>query len=456
MAHGAMVCGVDLHHVVAASVQAVDGVVGPVGHQRGQFGILVKEVGAVEGAVVGGESLELPVHGAGEGAGQRAARVAPQEGVPVAAPDQLDDVPAGAGVQRFEFVDDAAVAAHRAVQALQVAVDHEDQVVELFARGQRQRGDGFGFVHFAVAEDAPDLAVAAGHERTVFQIAHEARLVDGVDGADAHRTRGELPEIRHQPRVRIGGQPAQAAGRGGDFLPEMRQLVFAEEAFQVGPGVHARRRMRLHVDQVAGAFGGTGPEEMVETHFEQVRGRGIAGDVAAQLAVRLIGAHHHGQRVPAVDAGDAFLDRQVAGKGRFLVGGDGIQIGSAGLAPGAQAHRCRVAQEIVQHIARPSGAFYLDQRLQGVAPFGGFGGVEVVFRVLPGTEGAGVAHSGVVSWFNAHARPLPLAWVIEILAESRRFQHNLLQDGLPAAAYAAELPDDRLRGLRRRGARIRG
>ncbi|MNE86204.1 hypothetical protein D3C80_1832820 [compost metagenome] len=105
-------------------------------------------MGAVEGAVVGGEGLELPVHGIGEGAGQRAARVAPQEGVPVAAPDQLDDVPAGAGVQRFEFVDDAAVAAHRAVQPLQVAVDYKCEVIQLLAGSQGQASDGFRLVRW--------------------------------------------------------------------------------------------------------------------------------------------------------------------------------------------------------------------------------------------------------------------------------------------------------------------
>jgi hypothetical protein len=48
-------------------------------------------------------------------------------------PRSLDDVPAGAAEDAFEFLDDLAVAAHRAVEALQVAVDDEDQVVELLA-----------------------------------------------------------------------------------------------------------------------------------------------------------------------------------------------------------------------------------------------------------------------------------------------------------------------------------
>ena len=53
-----------------------------------------------------------------------------------AAPDHLDHVPAGAAEIGFQLLDDLAVAAHRAVEALQVAVDDEDQVVEPLARRQ--------------------------------------------------------------------------------------------------------------------------------------------------------------------------------------------------------------------------------------------------------------------------------------------------------------------------------
>ena len=63
---------------------------------------------------------------------------------------------------RFEFLDDLAVAAHRTVEPLQVAVDDPDQVVELFARGQRERAERFGLVGFAVADERPDLRLLAG------------------------------------------------------------------------------------------------------------------------------------------------------------------------------------------------------------------------------------------------------------------------------------------------------
>ena len=42
---------------------------------------------------------------------------------------------------RFQFRDDLPVAADRAVQPLQVAVDDEDEVVQLLARGQRDRAE---------------------------------------------------------------------------------------------------------------------------------------------------------------------------------------------------------------------------------------------------------------------------------------------------------------------------
>ena len=58
----------------------------------------------------------------------------------------------------FQLLDDLAVAAHRAVEPLQVAVDDEDQVVELLAAGQRDGAQALGLVGLAVAQERPDLA----------------------------------------------------------------------------------------------------------------------------------------------------------------------------------------------------------------------------------------------------------------------------------------------------------
>ncbi|MNV68891.1 hypothetical protein D3C71_1617660 [compost metagenome] len=187
----------------------------------------------------------------------------------------------------------------------------------------------------------------------------------------------------------------------------MGQVVFAQEAFEKGAGVHAGRGVRLHVDQVTGAIGRLRAEEVVEAHFKQVGRRGIAGDVATQFAVRLVGAHHHGQGVPAVDAGDAFFHGQVARKRGLLAGGNRVQVGGARLAVGAQPQGRGMPQHAVQHIARALGAVGLKQRLQGVAPFGGFRGIGVRPGVMAGGGVARVAH-GCCLLLSLNPRPV---WV---------------------------------------------
>src|SRR3546814_14615712 len=54
---------------------------------------------------------------------QLAAAIARQQRIPVTAPDRLDDIPAGATELALQFLDDLAVAAHRAIAPLQIAVD---------------------------------------------------------------------------------------------------------------------------------------------------------------------------------------------------------------------------------------------------------------------------------------------------------------------------------------------
>ena len=154
---------------------------------------------------------------------EQAVLVLREQRIPVLAPQHLDDVPARAAEHRLELLDDLAVAAHRAVEPLQVAVDDEDQVVELLARGQRDGAERFGLVGFAVAEKRPHFRVRRLLQPAVFQVADEPRLVDRHDGAEPHRHGRILPEIRHQPRMRIRRQPA--AGR--ELAPEVVELLFA-------------------------------------------------------------------------------------------------------------------------------------------------------------------------------------------------------------------------------------
>ena len=147
---------VDLDRIVAAALQLLELLVAQVGHHRLQPRIDAEEVLADVAAGHDGVFLILAVDHLAHAADQQAVGVAGQQRVPVRAPDHLDHVPARAAEGPFQFLDDLAVAADRAVQPLQVAIDDEDQVVQLFAGGQRDGAQGLGLVAFAVAQEGPD------------------------------------------------------------------------------------------------------------------------------------------------------------------------------------------------------------------------------------------------------------------------------------------------------------
>jgi hypothetical protein len=282
---------------------------------------------------------------------QHAVRVAREKRIPVGAPQDLDHVPARPDEEPFELLHDRAVAAHRAIQALQVAVDHEDQVVETLARRKRKARERFGLVHLAVADERPHLAAFCREEPAVLEVSHEARSVDRVDRPEAHRAGGELPELRHQIRMAVGGQPL-----AGGLAPVVVELLFAQPVLQKGARINAGRRMRLEIHQVAVA---AAAEEMVEAHFEKVRGGGVAGDVPAELGVRAVGAYHHRERVPAHDRRQALLELEVARELRLLREIDRVSVG-------------RVQHRRQRHAARPRMIQKLAEKKGGaLAPLGG-------------------------------------------------------------------------------------
>ena len=193
------------------------------------------------------ELLELAVDRRVHLLDQDAVDVAREELVPLAAPDDLDHVPARAAEDRLELLDDLAVAADRAVEALEVAVDDEGQVVEALAGRDRERAQRLGLVGLAVAQERPDAAARRVDEAAVLEVAVEPRLVDRVDRAEAHRDRRELPEVGHEPRVRVRRQ----AVLGRRLAPEVVELLLAEPALEERPGVDARRGVALVEDLVA-------------------------------------------------------------------------------------------------------------------------------------------------------------------------------------------------------------
>jgi len=201
---------------------------------------------------------------------QHAVVVPGEQFVPLPPPDDLDDVPPRPAEDRLELLDDLAVAPNRTVQALEVAVDDEDQVVQAFPRRQGQPGLRFGLVHLAVAQERPHALVRRVLDPPVVEVPVEPGLVDRVEGGQAHRHAGVLPELRHQAGVRVAGETGEQG-----LLPEPVELVLLEPAFEVGPGVHAWGGVPLEVDVVAAAGCVLAAEEMVEAHLVQRRSRRI-------------------------------------------------------------------------------------------------------------------------------------------------------------------------------------
>ena len=369
---GGLVGGVELAVVVPAARQGAQLVVGQVLDELAQAGVGTEEVLADVGAVLGGVALELAVDGRVHPLEEHAVLVAGEEVVPRRAPDDLDDVPAGAAEHGLELLDDLAVAAHRPVEPLQVAVDDPDEVVEPLARGEGDRAEGLGLVALAVAEEAPHPALAGVVDAALVEVPVEARLVDRRQRAEAHRDRRVLPEVRHEPGVRVARQAVAA-----DLAAEPVELLLGQAALEVGPGVDAGRGVALEVDVVAGEAVVLAPEEVVEADVVERGRRGEGGEVAADAVGVLVRLHDHDGRVPADVGADAALDVLVAGEPGLLLGRDRVDV--------RRAHRGRVADlelagalEQLRHEEPGAGlALGLDELGERVEPLLGLGRIDV-------------------------------------------------------------------------------
>ena len=291
---------VDLLGVMPAATQCPDLIVSPIFDQRSGFRVFAKEVFADVRAIFGFERLVITVDGFIHQLAQFAACVFLKQIIPAATPEEFDDVPSGAAEVALKFLHDLAVTAHWAVKALQVAVDDKDQIVEALALGEVNGAAAFRFVHFAVAKEAPDLAVAHVDQAAVVHVFHEPRLVDRHKRAEAHRDGRELPVIRHQPWVRIGGQAAAA-----NFGTEVFKLFGADTAFHKGTGVDARDHVTLKEHQIATVDGGFRAPEVVEADVIKSSRRREGGNVAAIFAADFVPLDDSRHRVPAIDGANA-------------------------------------------------------------------------------------------------------------------------------------------------------
>ena len=184
-----------------------------------------------------------------------------------------------------------------------------------------ERGLRLGLVHLAVADEAPHRGCRRVDDVLVLEVAVEARLVDRVQRAEAHRHGGELPEVRHAARV---GVARQAFARS--LAAEVVELLLGEPAFQECARVHAWRGVTLHVEQVAGIAVSLAVEEVVEAHLVERRRACVRGEVPAETVEPVVGPVDHRHRVPAHERTDAALEILVAGEPRFLRRRDRVHV----------------------------------------------------------------------------------------------------------------------------------
>ena len=207
---------IDLVWIVTTPVQPLDVGIGDIGNHGFQFRVFAEEMLAHIGAVIRLVGLIFTIDHLLHTFIEMASRVSGNQRIPVRSPDHLDHIPTRAAEFGFQFLNDFTVASHGPIQPLQIAIDDENEIVELFPRRQRDRATGFWFIHFTVTHKGPDFASPIISDFTVFQITHEAGLINGHDRPKPHGNGREMPVIRHQPRVGIRGQAPAI-----DILPEV-------------------------------------------------------------------------------------------------------------------------------------------------------------------------------------------------------------------------------------------
>lgn len=274
----------------------------------------------------------------------------------------------------LQLLDDLAVAAHRAVEPLEVAVHHEGEVVQALAGGDGELADRLGLVHLAVAEVGPDVGVGGVGDAARLHVAVHPRLVDRAERAEAHGDRRELPEVRHRPRVRVAGE---AVGGLGLLLAEAVELGLGEAVQQEGAGVDAGRGVALEEDLVAAVAGVLAAEEVVEAHVVERGGGGEGGDVAADADARALGTGDHDGRVPAGRVEDLALDLLVAGEERLVPGRDGVDVVRAAHLGDGDAFGACPLDEAEHQVTGAFPASLIDGCVERVEPLLGLLGIEV-------------------------------------------------------------------------------
>ena len=407
----AVVGGIHLAIVVTAALEfPPDVVVGPARDELAGPWIPPEEILADIGAVVRAEGLVIAVRRRIHEMHERALIVRGEQIVPAAAPDALDDVPARAAEEGLELLDDLAVAAHRPVEPLQVAVDDEGEVVELLEGGQLERTAALDLVHLAVAEERPDVLIGGVLDAAVRQVLVELRLMDRVERTEPHRDGRELPERRHEPRVGIGRQRhGLAVDDVALLLAEAVELILGQAALEEGARIHTGGGVPLEEDLVTAAGVVLPAEEVVHAHFVEGRRRRIRGDVPAHADPGALGAVHEHGGIPPQQSPERLLHVLVAGEPRLLLQRDRVDVVGRREGGDPDLLGARMLEQPQHEIAGALGAGFVEDRIHRLQPFLGLGGVDVrqiARQAVEDRGGVGATHGG--SPFCAVSRRRPV------------------------------------------------
>ncbi len=165
---------------------------------------------------------------------ENAVLVCLQQRIPVPAPDHFDHVPTCASENTLELLDNFAIPTHRPIKALQVAVNDKNQIIEAFSSCLTDSTQRFRFIHLAIAEKCPDLAITVVQQTPIGQVFHQVSLVNRLYRPKPHRNRGKLPVVWHQPGMWIRRQTIAF-----NFVAKVVELRLLQPALDERPGIYA-------------------------------------------------------------------------------------------------------------------------------------------------------------------------------------------------------------------------
>ena len=109
-----------------------------------------------------------------------------KQGVPHPPPNNFDHIPASAAEYAFKLLDDLAVTSNRTIQALQIAVNDENEIVQLLSPRQRDRALRLRLIHFSISGETPDLSILHLGKPPAIQVLHNVRLINRLERPQPH------------------------------------------------------------------------------------------------------------------------------------------------------------------------------------------------------------------------------------------------------------------------------